>query len=226
MATKIRNWAKSDRPREKMSVHGAQTLSKAELLAILLGSGTVGENVVDLTQRLLADYDNSLHVLARLSLQQLQSYKGIGEAKAVKLKAAFQLARLYDVEKLPEREPMTEIANVVRYCRSLFGEGVDEQCWALMLDTQLRLIECKLISKGGVAYAAVDVRNLMRETLLSGATAVIFTHNHPSGHTTPSAHDNELTRQITNACNTLKIKLIDHLIVGNGYYSYHENGKL
>ena len=226
MATKMSNWAKGDRPREKMAVHGAQTLSKAELLAILLGSGTVGENVVELTQRLLMDYDNNLHRLARLSLKQLQEYRGIGEAKAVKLMAAFQLARLYDVEKLPEREPMTDIEIVARYCRSLFADSNDEQCWVLLLDTHLRLIDSKLVSKGGVAYAAVDIRSVMKEALLAGATAIIVTHNHPSGSTTPSMHDHDLTRQIGNACNTLKIKLIDHIIVGDGYYSYHDNGRL
>ena len=222
----INRWAEEDRPREKMISKGAQALTNAELLAILIGSGNEEDSAVGLMQKVLAAYDNSIDRLGRLSVDELCRFKGIGPAKAVTILAACELGRRRAVEQ-PERRQIRSAAQVYDYYYPLLRDLPVEECHVMLLNQSARVIDSVRIGMGGLTETVVDVRLILREALIKRATSLILCHNHPSGNLRPSTHDDKLTRQVQEAARLLNISLIDHIIfTDEGYYSYADEGKL
>lgn len=210
-----------------MMAHGSAALSDAELLAILIGSGNAEETAVGLMQRVLHDCENSLNALGRLSINDLTSrYKGIGEAKAITLLAACELGSRRRREEVVSRRCITDSSQAYEYFADMRDLPLEE-CRVLFLRQNHSIISSALISRGGIAGTAVDVREVMRQALLQRATALILCHNHPSGNLRPSREDDRLTRSVQSACETMNIQFTDHIIVADtGYYSYREQGKI
>ena len=222
----INRWAEEDRPREKMISKGAQALTNAELLAILIGSGNDEDSAVGLMQKVLAAYNNSVDRVGRLSVDELCRFKGIGPAKAVTILAACELGRRRAVEH-PERRQIRSAAQVYDYFYPLMRDLPVEECHVLLLNQSSAVIDSVRIGMGGLTETVVDVRLILREALLKRATSLILCHNHPSGNLRPSTHDDHLTRQVREAARLLNIALIDHIIfTDGGYYSYADEGKL
>ena len=222
----INRWAEEDRPREKMISKGAQALTNAELLAILIGSGNDEDSAVGLMQKVLAAYSNSVDRVGRLSVDELCRFKGIGPAKAVTILAACELGRRRAVEH-PERRQIRSAAQVYDYFYPLMRDLPVEECHVLLLNQSSAVIDSVRIGMGGLTETVVDVRLILREALLKRATSLILCHNHPSGNLRPSTHDDHLTRQVREAARLLNIALIDHIIfTDGGYYSYADEGKL
>ena len=214
----IKNWADTDKPREKMIAQGKTALSNAELLAILLGSGSADESAVELSRRILASVNNSLTTLGKQSLQQLQAFKGIGQAKAITILAATEMGRRRAAET-PELQPKIEVAhNVFALMQPLIGELPHEEFWVLYLNSTNRVIHKVRLFSGGITHTTVDVRLLFKTALEQGAIALILVHNHPSGNITPSKEDIELTQRVKTAGDMLDIKLLDHVIVTEKEY--------
>lgn len=223
----INQWAEADRPREKLLAHGAESLTDAELLAILIGSGSPKENAVALMSRVLSECGNNLNTLGRRTIGELMSYNGIGEAKAVTIIAACELGRRRAFAT-PEERPTLGSANAIyNYLRPMMGELPYEEAWLLLMNHNFNLLKHVRLSHGGLTETAIDVRVVMKEALLCNATVVALAHNHPSGSTYPSRDDDRITDSVAQACQLMRIYLLDHVIVTDGaYYSYHESGKL
>ena len=203
----ITNWAEEDRPREKLMAHGAAALSDSELLGILIGSGTPKESAVALMQRILGDCDNNLNTLGKRSIHELMQYKGIGEAKAITIVAACEAVYGFMHPKMQDLDT--------------------EEAWVLLMNQRFRLIKAVRLSHGGLSETAVDVRVILREALLANATVLTLVHNHPSGTCRPSGDDDRLTFKLKKACETMRIYMVDHVIVTDGkYFSYAEEGKI
>lgn len=223
----IKSWALDDRPREKMEAHGADVLSKAELLAILVGSGIPGKSAVEMMREILNDYNDSLKLLGKATIEDLTRYKGMGKAKAITILAACQLANERLKEDLQPRQRISKTEDSFLYFRPRLQDLTVEECHLLMLNNHLEIINSVMLSHGGLVGTAVDIRELLRHALLAQATAVILCHNHPSGNLNPSREDNNLTTQVAEACKIMRIKFLDHLIVSDDkYYSYSEQGRL
>ena len=223
----INHWAEADRPREKLEKLGAAALSDAELLAILIGSGTADESAVDLMKRILNDCKNNLNTLGKLSIRDLTTYKGIGPAKAISLLAACELGKRRQ-NAAAEKAPLLDNAKKVYQFMHTKIQDLDiEEGWMLMMKQNFRLIEAKRISIGGLTMAPVDIRLMMKEALLKNTTILAFCHNHPSGSTNPSREDDKLTTSIQKACSVLHIHFADHVILADGsYFSDREEGEL
>ena len=222
----INRWAEEDRPREKMMSKGAQALTNAELLAILIGSGSGDDSAVSLMQKVLASYGDSLDRVGRLSVEELCHFKGIGPAKAITILAACELGRRRAVEQ-PERRQVRSAAQVYDYFYPLMRDLPVEEFHVLLLNQSATIIDSVRIGVGGLTETVVDVRVILREALLKRATALILCHNHPSGNLRPSTHDDRLTRQVQEAAKLLNLNLADHVIfTDNGYYSYADEGRL
>lgn len=216
-----------DRPREKMMMHGARALSNAELLAILIGSGSVEETAIELSQRVLNAVDNNLNSLGKYDLKQLTAYKGIGEAKAITIMAAMELGRRRREEETPERPLLNSSKATYDYMRPRLADLPHEEFWAILLNRSARVIDTVMISKGGTASTAVDVKIIMRAAIQNLASAIILCHNHPSGNNQPSREDETLTRQIADAAKLMGVVVLDHVIVcDDRYYSFSDNAKL
>ncbi len=221
----IAEWAEEDRPREKMMRLGAETLSNAELLAILIGSGSTDESAVDLMKRLLNDSNNNLNTLGKMTIHQLMNYKGIGEAKAITILAACELGKRRQMEKAEERPDLGTATSIYNHMHPVLQDTDVEEFWALLLNQNHRLIKKVRISRGGITEVSVDIRIILREAVLANATILAVCHNHPSGSLRPSRMDNDLTHGLKEACRLMRIHLMDHVIVTDGaYYSYHEEG--
>lgn len=223
----VREWSEADRPREKCANQGLSSLSDAELLAILLRSGTPQETVVDMAKRLLSLCDNSLSRLSNWSLRDLQKIHGIGQTKAVTLQVAFELGRRQLAEKVIQGSQLDSPQKVYEY---MYPRNVclnHEEFWVLYLNQSSVLLKSVNISKGGLSMTVVDVRLILREALELSSTCLILCHNHPSGDVMPSRMDNQLTQQIVEAAKLLNIEVMDHVVVGrDGYYSYRQEGRL
>ena len=219
--------AEADRPREKLERLGADALSDAELLAILIGSGTTEESAVDLMKRILNDYNNNLNTLGKLSLRDLEQYKGIGPAKAITILAACELGKRRQKATVEEAPLLNTAEKVYHFMHTAIQDLDIEEGWILMMKQNYRLIEAKRISIGGLTMAPIDIRLMMKEALLKNTTILAFCHNHPSGSTSPSREDNQLTLRIHKACELLNIHFADHVILTDGgFFSYREEGKL
>ena len=222
----INQWAEEDRPRERFVQLGASALSKAELLAILIGSGSPKESAVDLMKRVLKDCDDNLNTLGKMSLQELMDYNGIGEAKAVTILAACELGKRRQGEAAMHREQITSAQDIYECLHPKMQDLDVEEFWVLLMNQHYRLIKKVKISHGGITETSVDIRIIFKEAVLANATILAVCHNHPSGNLTPSRADEELTKSIQRACELMRIHFMDHVIVTDGqYYSFHELGK-
>lgn len=220
--------AAEDRPREKAKEKGFESLSTAELLAIIIGSGTPGESVVELCQRILRDHNNKLYLVARNGIKDLMRYKGIGEVKAIEVLAALELSRRYQLEKFEEDSLVRESRDAYQYLRQRLEHLEHEEIWILLLNRGRRITGSYRISSGGTAMAVGDVKIILRTALEHLADAMILAHNHPSDTLQPSPQDDSLTRQVKAGCDAVGITLLDHIIVcrGGNYYSYADNTRL
>lgn len=223
----INDLAPEDRPRERLLRLGAASLSDAELLAILIGSGTPGENAVLLMQRILVDCKNNLNALGKLSIHELKRYKGIGDAKALTIVAACELGRRRAATRAMERPVLDNALAIYEHMHPIIGELPEEQAWVMLLNQRFQLLHEAQISRGGLTETAVDVRLVIKEAVLANATVIAFVHNHPSGSPLPSRDDDRLTETLHKACQLMRIHMADHVVVADGnYYSYREHGKL
>ena len=223
----INQWAEADRPREKLMTKGAEALSDAELLAILIGSGSTKESAVSLMQRILRDCNDNLNTLGKRTLHDLLAYNGIGEAKAITIIAACELGKRRQASKAAEREDMGSAQAIYEYMLPKMQDLDTEEAWVLLMNQRFRLIKAVRISRGGLSETAVDVRIILREALLANATTLTLVHNHPSGTARPSGDDNRITQKLKAACDTMRLYMVDHVIVTDGkYYSYAEEGKI
>lgn len=223
----ITDWSIQDRPREKFAAQGPGVLSDAELIAILLRTGNASENAVELAKRLLRSCNNQLNQLSELSLTTLSSIKGIGVAKAVTLLTAFELGKRIRASIVEEKQQIKEASDVIELMQDKIADIKHEEFWAIFLNHSAKILSIKQISKGGLTSVTVDQRILLQEAILQSATNIIVCHNHPSGSVTPSVPDKQLTQALQDACNTLNIRLLDHIIIfKDNYYSFAEKGIL
>jgi DNA repair protein RadC len=219
----INQWAVEDRPREKMASLGAETLSNAELLAILIGSGSTKESAVELMKRILSDCNNNLNTLGKKTITELSTYNGIGEAKAVSILAACELGKRRQMESPEERPDLGTATRIYNHMRPIMQDLDVEEFWVLLMNQHYRLIKKVRISHGGITETSVDVRIIIKEAVLANATVLAICHNHPSGNLVPSNADNDLTKTVRKACELMNIHFLDHVIITDGaYYSYHE----
>ncbi len=222
----INQWAKDDRPREKMERLGVQALSDAELLAILVGSGSTQEDAVTLMKRILSDCNNNLNTLGKRTISDLCQYNGVGPAKAITILAACELGKRRQMEKAEERPDLGTATRIYNHMHPVLQDLDVEEFWLLLMNQNYRLIKKMEIAHGGITEVAVDIRIIMREAILANATILAVCHNHPSGSLRPSQADNAITASIQQACNVMRIKFLDHVIVTDGsYYSYKESGR-
>ncbi|MFN4253481.1 MAG: RadC family protein [Saprospiraceae bacterium] len=227
MSLAITSWAEEDRPREKMLLKGKHSLSDAELLAILIGSGTVGESAVALAQRILAGSDNNLHELGKRSLRELEKFKGIGEAKAITIAAALELGRRRQLSDLRERPRITCSRDAFNAIAPLLTDLHHEEFWLLLLNKANEVFARERLSTGGMAGTVVDLKMVFKTAIESRAAAAIAIHNHPSGSLKPSQADIDLTKRIRQAGALLDLPLLDHLIVSErGFFSFADEGML
>lgn len=223
----INQWAEEDRPREKMAAQGAQALSNAELLAILIGSGSTKESAVELMKRVLNDCNNNLNTLGKKSIEELTAYNGVGPAKAITILAACELGKRRQMEKAEERADLRSADAIYSHMHPIMQDLDVEQAWVLLMNRNFKLIKKLCISHGGLSETAVDVRIIIKEALLANATIIVLCHNHPSNNTRPSADDDRLTKKLKEACDTMRLYLADHVIITDGgYYSYNDEGRL
>ena len=223
----INKWAEEDRPREKLMNLGAEALSNAELLAILIGSGSPRESAVELTKRVLADCENNLNTLGKLSIADLTTYNGIGEAKAITILAACELGKRRQAADVAKRPNLNSATAIYSYMHPKLQDKDVEEAWILLMNQKLDLIEAKCISHGGITGTAIDVRIILKEALLKNATAIALCHNHPSGNPSPSKEDDSITISVKKAADTMRIHFIDHIVVADQrFYSYREEGRI
>ncbi|MFV8393071.1 RadC family protein [Flavobacterium sp. LB2P6] len=221
----ITNWSEDDKPREKLMLKGKSVLSDAELIAILIGSGSRNESAVDLSKRILASVDNNLNALGKLSLSQLMQFKGIGEAKAISIIAALELGRRRRTEDAVELKKVTSSKIIFEIMQPIIGELPHEEFWIIYLNNSNKVISKSQLSKGGITGTLVDVRLVFITALEMGATGLILCHNHPSGTLIPSDADKQITKKLKLAGDSLEIKVLDHLIVTEkNYFSFVDEG--
>lgn len=220
----ITNWSEDDRPREKLMLKGKSALSDAELIAILIGSGSRNESAVELSKRILASADN-LNTLGKMSIAQLINFKGIGEAKAIAIIAALELGRRRRAEDAAELVKVTSSKLVFEIMQPIIGELIHEEFWVLFLNNSNKILSKTQLSKGGITGTIVDVRLVFKLALEMGATSLILCHNHPSGNLQPSEADKQVTQKIKLAGESLDVKILDHLIITESkYYSFVDEG--
>jgi DNA repair protein RadC len=223
----IKAWAEDDRPREKLVSKGRQALSDAELLAILLSSGNRDETAVQLAQRILKENKNSINELAKLQLNDLKKYKGVGEAKAVAIAAALEIGRRRTDEPVEEKIKITSSKAAYTILRSKLSDLPHEEFWVIFMSRSNSVIKTECISKGGVTGTVVDARLILKPAIENLASGIILAHNHPSGNLRPSQDDIGLTKKIKEAAKLIDISLQDHLIIGDqAYYSFADEGIL
>jgi hypothetical protein len=223
----INHWDEADRPREKLERLGATALSDAELLAILIGSGSQKESAVALMRRVLDDCNNNLNTLGKMSIFDLTQYHGMGPAKAITILAACELGKRRGNTGAQRRQELGSATDIYNYMHTQMQDLDVEEFHVLLMNQAFRLIKQVRISHGGMTETAVDIRLIMKHAILNNTTVMAVCHNHPSGNTHPSTHDDKLTQQIKKACEIMRIYFLDHIIVTDGmYYSYREEGRL
>jgi len=221
----ITNWSEDDKPREKLMLKGKSVVSDAELIAILIGSGSRHESAVDLSKRILASVDNNLNVLGKLSIAQLINFKGIGEAKAISIIAAMELGRRRRSEDAIQLTKITSSKVVFEVMQPIIGELPHEEFWVLFLNNSNKILFKSQLSKGGMTGTIVDVRIVFKIAFEQNAAAIILTHNHPSGKLKASDADIQITKKIKIAGQQLDIPVLDHIIISEtGYYSFLDEG--
>ncbi|MBP3354298.1 MAG: DNA repair protein RadC [Bacteroidales bacterium] len=224
----ITDWALEDRPREKMMIHGIRTLSDAELMAILIGSGNKKESAVELSQRILNYVDGKFSQLGKMSVEELKNnFDGIGDAKAITILAAIELGRRRKSEEIDTPDTIRSSNDAYKYIYSRLVDLSQEEFWIILLNNSNRVIDSIRISQGATNATLVDIKLIMKNALNRLARSIVACHNHPSGNPTPSEADKALTNKIKAAAELLDIKLLDHIIVaGEEYYSFTDEGKI
>jgi DNA repair protein RadC len=223
----IKSWSLDDRPREKLLYKGKKALSDAELIAILIGSGSRNESAVSLSKRILLSVNSNINALAKLSVEKLTTFHGIGEAKAISIITALELGKRRQLETALELPEITSSKAVFNQMQPLIGELQHEEFWVLYLSNSNKVISKQHLSKGGLTATIVDVRLLYKRALELACVGVIVCHNHPSGKLVPSESDKKLTQKIKIAGETLDINLLDHLIITEkAYFSFADEGIL
>jgi DNA repair protein RadC len=223
----VKDWSPEDQPREKLLLKGVYSLSDAELLAIILGSGNREESVVELSQRILRSTENNINQLGKLSVKQLMKFKGIGEAKAISIVAALELGKRRKAEDILNREKILFTKDIYHYFHPLLCDLHYEEFWALFLNRGHKIMDKVKISQGGVTATVVDAKIIYKEALIRLATSVVICHNHPSGNPRPSREDDLVTMKIKEGLKRLDMDLADHVIICDGsFYSYADEGRI
>jgi len=221
----IKMWAEDDRPREKMLQKGRGALSDAELIAILIGSGNRELSAVQLAQQILSKAENSLQVLSKFSIEQLMQFKGIGEAKAISIFSAMELARRRESTKLKKKTKITSSVAVFNELRVEFSGLPHEEFYILLLNRANEVIGKQQISKGGIAGTVADGKIIFNAALEKKASGIILAHNHPSGQLKPSEADKRLTKDLIQFGKFIDLQILDHLIFSdNNYFSFADEG--
>lgn len=221
----IKNWSEDERPREKMLQKGSGALTDAELLAILISSGTKEKSALDLAREILAQAHNNLHELGRLGVAELQKTKGIGEARAITIAAAMELGRRRQMAEGLQRPTITKSADAAEILIPLMADLNHETFWVLYLNQANKVIRHEMVSNGGLTATVADTRVILKNALLYNSNQIIVAHNHPSGNTRPSEADKQLTHKLSEAASYMDIKLLDHLIIcGSTYLSMKDQG--
>jgi DNA repair protein RadC len=221
----IKNWSPEDRPREKLLLKGTSALSDAELIAILIGSGTANLSAVDVSKKILAQGKNNLNELAKLSIKELMKTKGIGEAKAITIVAALELGRRRKESDTQEKPQITTSQDAYDLVKGDLIDLPHEEFWVLLLNRAHRVVKKKRVSEGGVSGTVADPKIIFKLALEELASGIIVAHNHPSGNNAPSQTDIDLTKKIKESGRFLEIQLLDHIIVaGNKYFSFADEG--
>ncbi len=214
----IPGWAIEDRPREKLLAKGIQSLSDAELIAILIGSGSRNESAVELSKRILASVKNNLNQLGKLTINDLQNFKGIGEAKAISIVAAMELGKRRKVSDVLEREKIGSSRDAFELFAPILGDLSHEEFWVLFLDRANKIIDKQRTSQGGVSGTVIDIRMILKQAIEKLASGIILCHNHPSGNRQPSKSDIDITRKLKEAAGFMDINVLDHIIVTDSEY--------
>jgi DNA repair protein RadC len=223
----IKDWAKEDRPREKLLRKGIGSLSDAELVALLIRSGSRNESAVELAKQILAGSGNNLHELSKRSVNDLMAYKGMGEAKAISIVAALELGRRRKLAELPEKKKITSSQDVFTIFQPLIGDLPHEEFWVLLLNRSHRIIDRFRTSQGGISGTVIDVRMVLKTALEKLSSAIVLCHNHPSANLTPSEADIQITQKLKEASKMMDIQVLDHLIItDSGYFSFADEGLL
>ncbi len=223
----IKSWAEDDRPREKLLAKGISALSDAELIAILIGSGTPKITAVDLAKEILSKVENNLNELARLSVKDLMRHKGIGEAKAISIVTAMELGKRRRMADIIDRKKIESSSHIFDLFYPELGDLSHEEFHVLFLNNSSKIIGRQCTSKGGITGTVADVRLIMKAAVEHKATAIVLCHNHPSGNNKPSQSDVALTKKVKQAGEILDINVLDHVIIGHKeYYSFADEGLL
>lgn len=221
----IKEWAVEDRPREKMLAKGIRSLSEAELIAILIGSGSRNESAVDLSRSIMASVNNNLNELGKKTIKDFKEFKGIGEAKAITISAAMELGRRRKESGPEEKVKVVTSSDAASIFKSMLSDLAHEEFWILLLNRNNVVIDKVMISQGGLSGTVIDVRLILKMALDKLACSIILCHNHPSGNLVPSEADKDITRKIKEAGKHMDIPVLDHLIIGNGsYFSFADDG--
>lgn len=221
----IKQWAKDDRPREKLRLKGAETLSDAELIAILIHNGTRQRSAVDLARELLGKSKNNINELGKLSIRDFMKIKGIGEAKAITVAAALELGRRRQANLGLEKAVITDSNSIARYLQARYRDHKNEVFVVVFLNRANKINHIEEISSGGITGTVADPRIILKKALQEDAVSIILCHNHPSGSLKPSKADEELTVKIIEAARFLDIRVLDHIIVSDeGYFSFADEG--
>lgn len=224
---KIKELAKTDRPREKIMLHGAKTLSDAELLGVIIGSGIENMTAVDVARSILGRFGNNLNELGHASIKELMQIKGIGEARAINIIAALEIGRRRASRSITEKPQILCGLDSYNIIKPYLSDLDHEEFWAMFLNKANRVIDIQQIGKGGLDMVLCDVRQLAKMAINNNAISIIVAHNHPSNECKPSQQDIQITNQINNAMRTLNINLLDHIIVGvDRYLSFNEEQML
>ena len=223
----VKQWAEEDRPSTKLLNLGANTLTNAELISILVGSGTAQHNAVEIAQAILSRYDRDLSKLGKADLRELNEIDGVGTYTICKIMAAIELGKRRQLATMGLRPDISSATSIYNYMRPLMQDLTVEESHVLLMNQNLKLIKEMRISRGGLTETNVDVRIIIKEAVMNNATALALVHNHPSGNIHPSKFDDTLTQTLKKACDLMRIHFLDHVIVCDGdYYSYVERGRL
>jgi DNA repair protein RadC len=225
--SKIKDWSVEDRPREKLIKKGIASLSNAEIIALLIGSGSRRETAVELSRHILMDAGNNLNRLGKMTIRELQQYNGIGEAKAIAIVAALELGRRRKAAAIEDKTQIKSSQDVFTRMHPRLEDLPHEEFWVVLLNRANKIIDELKISHGGMTGTVTDVKIILKEAIDRRATGIIMCHNHPSGNTHPSKADFNITRKMKNAAAYLDIQVLDHIITGEkNYYSFADEGTL
>ncbi len=227
MKLTIKHLAEDDRPREKFLLKGKNSLSDAELLAIIMGSGSRQDSAVDLARKILKSVGDNWHQLSKLSISDLQKFNGVGEAKAISILTALEIGRRRAAQEVPELKKISSSLDAFHFFRPYLGDLQTEEFWAIYVNQSNKVVHYRRLSTGGITFSLVDVRILFKIALEYYATGIFIAHNHPSGGLKPSNEDRRITTTVAEAGKLLNIFLIDHLIVSqDAYFSFADEGLL